>query len=284
MRIISWNIQWGRGADGRVDLGRMLSTLRDMGDADVICLQEVAENVAGLAGGQCEDEVAIVSEALPEYEVVFGPAVDVPAPAGGRARFGNLLLSRLPLGQVYRHLLPYPADPSVPSMQRGCIEAVVMSASGPVRVLTTHLEYYSAPQRRAQIGALRALQQEAYSHADNGVGDGDEANPVFATWPRPQSAVVCGDFNCEPASDDYALMAQPASVRGAGWLDAWPLARGREAHAATVGLHNAEWPDRGYCCDFFWVSEDLAHRVASVAVNAETAASDHQPVLLTLRD
>jgi len=284
VRIISWNIQWGRGADGQVDLGRIVSTLRDTGDADVICLQEVAQNVAGLAGGHSENEVSILGDAFPEYEMVFGPAVDVPAPEGGRARFGNLLLSRLPLGQVYRHMLPFSADPTVPSMQRGCIEAVVMAANGPVRVLTTHLEYYSARQRRSQICALRALQEEACGHADKVVSDRDEANPVFAAWPRPQSAILCGDFNCEPGSDDYALMAMPSSVAGARWQDAWPLARGREPHQATVGLHNAEWPDRGYCCDFFWVSEDLTHRVRDIAVNAETAASDHQPVRLVLRD
>lgn len=79
-------------------------------------------------------------------------------------------------------------------------------------------------------------------------------------------------------------MAMPSSVAGAGWQDAWLLARGCEPHEATVGLHNAEWPDRGYCCDFFWVSEDLACRVTAIAVNAETAASDHQPVQLMLCD
>jgi len=28
MRIVSWNVQWGRGADGRVDWARLLAALR----------------------------------------------------------------------------------------------------------------------------------------------------------------------------------------------------------------------------------------------------------------
>ncbi|HBD35762.1 MAG TPA: endonuclease, partial [Cupriavidus sp.] len=34
MELISWNIQWGRGADGKVDLARIVDTLRGMADAD----------------------------------------------------------------------------------------------------------------------------------------------------------------------------------------------------------------------------------------------------------
>ena len=49
MRIVSWNVQWGRGADGRVDWARLLAALRAF-DADVICLQEVASRFDELPG------------------------------------------------------------------------------------------------------------------------------------------------------------------------------------------------------------------------------------------
>jgi endonuclease/exonuclease/phosphatase family metal-dependent hydrolase len=64
--------------------------------------------------------------------------------------------------------------------------------------------------------------------------------------------------------------------------DAWTLVHGDVPHAHTVGLHGAEWPDRPYCCDFFFLSEDLAGRVRRIEVNQATDASDHQPVLLEL--
>lgn len=283
MRIVSWNIQWGRGADGRVDLQRTIGALRALGSLDVICLQEVAQGFPGLPGGDRGDDVALLTAAFPDHEAVYGAAVDVPDGAGGRARFGNLLLSRHPVGQVFRHLLPNPADPSVPGMQRICVEAVIDGAGGPVRVLTTHLEYYSAVQRRAQVDRLRELQREALGHA-RGPAATKESNPSFRPWPRPEGAVLCGDFNCEPGSAEHAALLARSGQDAAVWHDAWQLAHPGVAHAPSVGLHGAEWPDRPYCCDFFLVSDALAARVRDVSVCAATAASDHQPVVLQLAD
>lgn len=181
--MLTWNIQWGRGADGRVDLARSIAAIRAAGEIDVICLQEVASNFPGLAGGAREDEPACLAEAFPGFEAVFAAGMDVPDGAGGRARFGNLLLSRLPVGQVFRHLLPAPADADFPSMQRVCIEAVVSTARGPLRLMTTHLEYYSVRQRRAQVEALRALQAEAAAQAA-APARGKASNPAFAARPR----------------------------------------------------------------------------------------------------
>lgn len=283
MRILSWNIQWGRGADGRVDLARTIATLRAAGPVDVICLQEVASNFPGLPGGGREDGPAVLAGAFPGFEMVYGAALDVPDGEGGRARFGNMLLSRLPVGQVFRHLLPYPADPTVPGMPRVCVEAVVGAPWGGLRVLTTHLEYYSAPQRAAQVAALCALQEEAAGHA-RVLPVGKESNPTFAARPRPASALVCGDFNCEPDSAEYRRMLQPLGGGTPSWHDAWKLLHPHNAHSPTVGLHGAEWPDRAYCCDFAFVTEDIAARVRSLHVLADTPASDHQPIVLELDD
>ena len=38
MKLVSWNIQWARGCDGRVSTGRIADIVRAWGDADVICL------------------------------------------------------------------------------------------------------------------------------------------------------------------------------------------------------------------------------------------------------
>jgi endonuclease/exonuclease/phosphatase family metal-dependent hydrolase len=225
----------------------------------------------------------VLAAAFPGYEAVYGVALDVPDGDGGRARFGNLLLSRLPVGQVFRHLLPYPADPTVPGMPRVCVEAVVAAPWGGLRVLTTHLEYYSAPQRAAQVAALRALQEEAAGHA-TAPSAGKESSPTFAARPRPASAVVCGDFNCEPASAEYQLMLHPLAPGVPAWRDTWRAVDEVATHRPTVGLHGAEWPDRSYCCDFAFVTEDIASRVRALHVVADTPASDHQPIVLELDD
>ncbi|MFZ5473055.1 MAG: endonuclease/exonuclease/phosphatase family protein, partial [Pseudomonadota bacterium] len=77
MRLLTWNIQWGRGMDGRVDLARMAAVIRSHGAFDVICLQEVAVNFADLPGSRGEDEVAELRRLFAGYEVIYAPAVDL---------------------------------------------------------------------------------------------------------------------------------------------------------------------------------------------------------------
>ncbi|HQE37678.1 MAG TPA: endonuclease/exonuclease/phosphatase family protein [Zoogloea sp.] len=284
MKLLSWNIQWGRGADGVVDLKRTISAIRTLGDFDVICLQEVAVGFAGLQGGMPVDGVARLAAAFPGYSVHFVSAVDLPDGVGGRSRFGNLTLSRMPVGQVFRHSLPRPPEEGVPSMPRACLEVVVDGPHGPIRVLNTHLEYYSRIQRMTQIAALHTLQCDAVRLAAMGTGESkaDELDSPFSIWPRPASAVVCGDFNCEPGSPEYYRLTAPISADVSGWEDAWRACYGDIPHLCTVGLNGAEWPDRSYCCDYFFVSADLVDQVESVAVDQLTAASDHQPIILNL--
>ena len=276
MEIVSWNIQWGRGADGRVELKRIADVLRKL-NADVICLQEVAVDMRGLAGAEPEDGVAILRSMLTGYDTVYVAAVDIPDGAGGRMGFGNLTLSRFPLGQVWRHFLPWPADSALPAMQRACLEVVVETPSGPLRVLNTHLEYYSERVRLAQAKRLVALAQEAEALAADPPA-GKDGSPAFAPRLRPAAAVLCGDMNCEPGS-----IAYHALLHGGAWYDAWPLVADGASHPPTVGLHGAEWPDRAYCCDYFFASGVARAAVRQVRVIDETAASDHQPVVLELR-
>lgn len=284
MKVLSWNIQWGRGADGEVNLARSIAAIRMLGEFDVLCLQEVAVGFAALQGKQAVDQVAAFAAAFPGYSAHFAAGVDVPDGAGGRNLFGNLTLSRLPVGQVFRHSLPCPVDAGVPSMPRVCLEVVVEGPAGPLRVLNTHLEYYSSLQRSAQVDALRSLQAEvteARKSAQPLQGEAAEDDSPFRSWPRPQSAIICGDFNCEPGSQAYYRMTHSGET-GPEWIDAWPSCYGEIPHLCTVGLNGAEWPDRPYCCDFFFVSTDLVDKLDAVAVNQATAASDHQPVMLTL--
>lgn len=281
MRIVTWNIQWGRGADGGCDLSRTLDWLRAQEQVDVICLQEVAVDMPGLPGGGADGAVlSRLAAALPGFSLHYLACVDVLSPKGGRSRFGNAVLSRLPVLAVRPLLLPRPADPGVPGMQRGCLEIVVRAPTRSLRVQTTHLEYYSAIQRRAQVERLRDLHREACLLDAAGGGD-DEANPAFRLPPPPAACVLCGDFNFPPGTDDYRALIAP--IDGATALvDAWSGRNPGQPHEPTVGLHGAEWPDHAYCCDFFFVSAELAKTVRELRVDALTPASDHQPVLLEL--
>jgi len=283
MKLITWNIQWGRGIDLKVDLPRIVRTALGIADFDVLCLQEVAVNFPGLGGSRGENQVEELSCALPGYAAHYGIATDVDDGRGGRSRFGNLIFSRLPAIQVFRHLLPWPADPAAPSMQRIAVEAVVRSQWGPLRVMTTHLEYYSAMQRMAQVEALRRLHEEACGHAALPRPSGDPGEP-FAALPRPSSAILTGDFNFKPDAPEHQRMISEFGATVPGLMDAWEIAHPKQPHAHTVGLYENGWAEHPYCCDFVFVTGDLASRVRAVTVDTQTQASDHQPVLVELAE
>ncbi len=283
MKLITWNIQWGRGIDLKVDLARIARTAREMADFDVLCLQEVAVNFQGLAGSRGENQVEELSRTLPGYSAHYGIATDADDGHGRRSRFGNLIFSRLPVIQVFRHLLPWPPDPKVPSMQRIAVEAIVNAQRGPLRVITTHLEFYSAMQRMAQVEALRRLHQEACAHAAFPRPSVDPGEP-FAALPRPASAILTGDFNFRPDAPEHERMTSEFSAAVPRFMDAWMIANPNQPYAHTVGLYENSWAKHPYCCDFIFVTDDLTTRVRKVRVDGQTRSSDHQPVLLVLED
>jgi len=236
MKLITWNIQWGRGIDLKVDLDRIARTAREIADFDVLCLQEVAVNFPGLAGSRGENQVEELSRALHSCSAHYGIATDVDDSHGRRSRFGNLIFSRLPVIQVFRHLLPWPPDPKVPSMQRIAVEAVVQARWGSLRLLTTHLEYYSAMQRMAQVEALRCLHDEACGHAALPRPSGDPGEP-FASLPRPASAILTGDLNFKPDAPEHQRMTSAFGAAVPRLVDAWEIAHPKQPHAHTVGQY-----------------------------------------------
>lgn len=282
MKLITWNIQWGRGADGRVDLDRIVAHAQRFADFDVLCVQEVSAGHHQLPGCDGGDQFEQLAARLPGYEPVAGVATDALAAAGNRRRFGNMLFSRLPVRQVFRHLLPWPAEDGVMSMQRVAIEAILDTPLGLLRVTTTHLEYYSASQRAAQIDRLRELHREAVAHA-RVVRPGTAADGAFEPVPRAAAAVLVGDFNFKPDDLDHARLLAPMDPDTPAYYDAWELAHPGRPHEPTVGLHDKEqWPGLPFTFDFVCVSADIAGRVRDVRVDETTDASDHQPMLLEL--
>ena len=65
MRILSWNIQNGKGCDDQVSLMRIVREIEAMGEPDVICLQEVARFNPELDGGACHDQLQELAEYFP---------------------------------------------------------------------------------------------------------------------------------------------------------------------------------------------------------------------------
>ncbi len=283
LKLITWNVQWFCGLDGVIDLPRVLRSAQAMADFDVLCLQEVAVNYPLLKGDASHDQPALLRELLPGYEVCFGAAVDELAPDGrSRQRFGNVIASRLPVAQVQHHALPYPAEIGVRSMPRMATCATLRAPWGPLRVMTTHLEYYSPAMRLAQTQELRRLHAQASAHALHPPLLDASGGP-FQAKPHTADCLITADFNFDPASDEYRLML---ADNGAAprLFDCWRLLRGEQAHDPTFHLHDQTNSPQPVACDFVFASADVAQRVRRIEVDLATQASDHQPVLVELDD
>ena len=280
MRVVSWNIHWGCGRDGRIRIHAMIDVLRRL-NPDVICLQEVAANHPELEGSASANQFKQLAGAFGGYHAMEHAPSEIYQNNVPRL-FGNLILSKYRISQVHRHLLPWPADPDNPAgMPRGLLETVVEAPGGKLRLLTTHLEYYSPLQRMAQIARIRELHAEASARALLFQPDPNLDAP-FQLGYRPGSAILCGDFNFAPDAPDYAALVAPPAAGSLGLVDAWRVVHGDKARAPTTGLHGYPWPERPECYDYFFVTDDLAPRLTALDVQSETAASDHQPVVLDL--
>lgn len=284
MKILTWNVQWFKGLDGVVDIERVLDKAREIGDFDVLCLQEVSVNYNALTGETPADQVARVRALMPGYEVFFGAAVDELSACGTyRQQFGNLIASRLPVRLVEQILLPDPVhmgETNTPSMRRICLVCTVQAAWGPVRVMTSHLEYYNATARLAQVSACRAIHLDACalaSHPPEVI-----AGSPYQAKPHTMDAVLCGDFNFESSSVEHATMTAPSEV--GRFINAWSVLDSSKPYPATFRIFDRTYGPEPVGCDFFFLSPTLSTRVQALIVDQLTQVSDHQPVLLTLKD
>lgn len=295
MKLVTWNVQWCCGLDGRVDVARIVRDARALADFDLLCLQEVAVDYPGLPGAPAHDQPALLRELLPGFELFYGPAVSERGRHGRWQHFGNLIASRLPVLQVQHLALPYPAEAGRKSMPRACSVATVQAGFGPLRVMTTHLEFYAPRQRQAQVQGLREAHLQACEQAAFPPQD-DETGWPFQNKVHTPDAVLCGDWNFETHMAEYALLqaangraAEPGlpGVQGQAFeagrfVDAWTLAHPGQPHAPTFQVHDRRYRPQPVTVDFVFVTEGLRERVRDVTVDLQTKSSDHQPVCLEL--
>ena len=279
MKLMTRNIQCGKGCDGVTDLARIVAVAREMSDADVFCFQEVSSSFSKLDGDT--DQSAQLAALLPDYLPVFRPAIETIDSAGRLHRFGNMTLSRLPVLQIANHLLPWPGAGATRSMRRHALEVTVEAAFGALRIVNTHLEYHAASHRDAQITRLLDLQQEASTSPKASVS---EHNEPYGSQTVAASSLLCGDFNFDVSDPQHALIDRSARP-GLNYRDAWTVCRPGQPRSPTCGLYDhVQWANGPDCRDFIFTTEDLTSRIRRIEVNSETAASDHQPVLIELAD
>ena len=267
MKFVTYNIQYGLGRDGRYDLDR---TARVVEGADVIALQEV-ERFWKRSGNV--DEVAGLAERLPDFHWVYAPGMDVNASyrdedgrlINRRRQFGIMLMSRSPIISSRGFPLPKYGTLKQHSIQQALLEGVIYTPAGPIRVYSAHLSHLSAETRVPQIEALLDIIDRA--PAEGGAWCGGHPNPD-AGWtegeepPMPRHAMIMGDLNFVPRSNQYDMIAGPLSpdhgrlVRRDGLLDAWVVA-GHEENDRVTSPAVAPPPKRAGKPPNAWITASL---------------------------
>ena len=283
MKLVSYNIQYGRGRDGVFDLQRIVEAIAG---ADVIALQEVERywQRSGMV-----DQPREIAELLGDYHWAYGAGLDVDASQrdgqgklhNRRRQFGNLLLCRRPILSSRNHLLPKYASLGPMSIQRSALEGVIETHRGFLRIYSVHLTHLCAETRLPQVQALLDIHQRATLEgaALCGAGLKEEWTQDGIPPALPGEAILMGDFNMEPDSEEYVRIAGPLSPYGGrvtnpqGFVDAWVAAGNRELDGVTANIR-----DRGVRLDYCFVSASLADAITAGRIDDQAAGSDHQPL------
>lgn len=242
LRVATYNIQAGMGADGVFDVARTAAAIDGL-DVDIVGLQEV--DVHWNARSRFTDVATELARRL-RMHVFFAPIYSLaPLTEGApRREFGVAVLSRLPVLHAENHeitrLSTQEPNP-VPKPAPGFGEVVVSAHGVKVHVYVTHLDYRTDPSvRRAQVADMLAV-----TDADRG--------------PK----LLLGDLNATVAAPELA----PLWTR---FTDAWGAAAGGETYPAVAPTRRIDY-----------VAVSARTRVHSAEV-VDTLASDHRPVVVEL--
>jgi endonuclease/exonuclease/phosphatase family metal-dependent hydrolase len=209
LRVATWNV-WGRYGPWRERQPVIEGNLGAI-DADVVCLQEAWE----------DDERSQPAELAAALGMTY---VYEPAFVMNGGWSGNAVLSRWPIVRHTVDELPMEGGGAVDTDEGERRLVVFTQIDGPrgaFQVFCTHLSW------RADWSGVRQAQVRRVCEV------------VRREHPRSYPAILCGDLNAEPASDEIRMLTGRAAVPvpGVVFRDAWEVA-GAGA-GATVGSRNA---------------------------------------------
>jgi endonuclease/exonuclease/phosphatase family metal-dependent hydrolase len=286
MKIVSYNIQFGIGLDGRFDCDRIIGALQD---ADIIALQEVTRNFS--SNGDA-DLVAIFTDAFPHFYHAFASACETEAGSAiidgrmvqKRSQFGNMILSRYPILAVRNILLPRTRTFIGMNVQRSALETVIMTPDGPLRVYSTHLDHRNPQERIDQIVYLkdRVIQYGLEGGALTGASEFG-----LPDIPHTDDYIILGDFNMTPESPEYIAMCGPVDAYMGRTMRA-TLPVDALAHLGVISHDSITWTDladprRSAVLDYCFISPQLVSRLKTGGIAINTNGSDHHPVWIKLR-
>jgi endonuclease/exonuclease/phosphatase family metal-dependent hydrolase len=223
IRVLTWNIHAGIGADGRYDLDRTVGLIARQAP-DVVALQEI-EGRGRTEGGQ---PFAILKAAF------GGHAAEARTIVGADGYYGHMLISRWPIRDAELH------DISFSRREPRCaISAEVAAPAGVLRVFSTHfgLQFRERRWQSVRLANLVAQVEGPVLVA----GDFNEWGWRGAVG-RALSPILAGRTRLRtyPAwHPSFALdriYCRPAAMLGKSWTD--PACRKASDHLALIAEIN----------------------------------------------
>lgn len=254
--VMSYNIHWGEGLDGRYDLDRIARVIEQV-HPDIVGLQEV--NVHWDDRSRFDDQVQWLARTLhmhaffaPIYSKGTAPGKGIgvrpdaagpfpqtgdPSPATGVA-----ILTRYPILRAQNHAicrLSTIEKALFPAWYPGFADVVVQIGGVSVRVYNTHLDYRRNPYiRRLQVRDMLS---------------------IIDRQPEPAWQILLGDLNAEPNAPELAPL--------------WKRFSNPRESDPNLKTYPADVPSRRI--DYVLVSPGLEVKKVWIP---ETTASDHRPV------
>lgn len=173
IRVMTYNIRFGKGWDDQWDLDRTASVIREA-NPDLVGIQEVDREWSSRS--EFKDVVTELAERLGMF-YTFAPSMDK-APGTAGSKFGNAILSKYPIDEVWSRLLP------AEGMGRGMVGVRLRIAGVPINFVTTHLGLSTSDRLKEVDEILKAL---------------DEV---------PGPTVITGDWNVTDQAEEVAAMKQ----------------------------------------------------------------------------
>jgi endonuclease/exonuclease/phosphatase family metal-dependent hydrolase len=197
VRIATWNL-WGRYGPWEARLPVIIENLSAI-NADIIALQEVWEDDE-------RSQAKEIAEELGCTEPVYAANLERDG-----ARSGNAILSRWPITKHEVRTLPRRGDHDAideEGEERLCLFAEIDGPRGAIQVFCAHLSWSSdhSSIRQNQVADICRFVRE--------------------TRPRVFPAVLCGDLNADPYSDEIRMLTGRAAspVPRVVFRDAWEAA------------------------------------------------------------
>ncbi len=197
IRIATWNL-WGRYGPWEARLPVIVENLRAI-NADILALQEVWED--DTTNQACE-----LAKALGCTEPVYAANLERDG-----VRSGNAVLSRWPIRRHEVRTLPRRGAHDAideEGEERLCLFAEIDGPRGPIQMFCAHLSWSDdhSAIRQEQVAEICRFVREMR--------------------PRPFPAVLCGDLNADPQSDEIRILTGRAAspVPRVVFRDAWQAA------------------------------------------------------------